>query len=77
MHEGLFGVHQIWLDTLLSLGAVRRFLVLSQLDVLSFVESSWKTLSFLRNGCGVAWGEIGGGERKGGEQRGNCDSSVK
>ena len=52
----LFGTHSLWRDTLLSLDIVGRALVLTQSNVLHFVDS------FLRSGCGEVEGK-GGGER--------------
>ena len=46
----LFGAHVIWRDTLLSLDAEGRDLVLPQVDIANFVDSSWEALSFLRSG---------------------------
>lgn len=50
---GFFRTHSLGKDTFLSLDIVGWDLVLSQSDVVDFVDSPWDALSSLRNGLGV------------------------
>lgn len=69
MHELGFESQFLWLNALLSLDAVRRDLVLTQINEPGFVDSSsWEALFFLRGGCGVRWGEVGNSGRRGMER---------
>lgn len=57
-----FGTHSLWLDALLGLEAVGKFLVLPQLNMLDFVDSLTVSEEQKELGCRGGVRLVGGGE---------------